>query len=98
MRQSRRVVSKSHSVFRCTECGADQPKWGGKCDACGAWNALVEEAVGRSGGSAVSGVSTGQPPIRLTDLKPSALERWQTGLPECDCVLGAGIVPVSVVR
>src|SRR5438477_3350924 len=97
MRHSRRVVSKNHSVFRCTECGADQPKWGGKCDACGAWNALVEEAVGRSGGSAVRGVPTGQPPIRLTDLKPSAIGRWKTGLAEFDFVLGGGIVPGSVV-
>src|SRR5438270_8287638 len=97
MRHSRRVVSKSHSVFRCTECGADQPKWGGKCDACGAWNALVEEAVGRLGGSAVKGVPTGQSPIRLTDLKQSPIERWRTGLAEFDFVLGGGIVPGSVV-
>jgi len=90
-------VSKGKSVFRCSECGADQPKWGGKCDACGAWNALVEEAVGRLGGSAVKGVPTGQSPIRLTDLKQSPIERWRTGLAEFDFVLGGGIVPGSVV-
>jgi len=90
-------VSKGKSVFRCTECGADQPKWGGKCDACGAWNSLVEEAVGRLSGSAVKGVPTGQPPIRLTDLKQSAVARWKTGLAEFDFVLGGGIVPGSVI-
>ena len=90
-------MSKGKSVFRCSECGADQPKWGGKCDACGAWNALVEEAVGRLGGSAVKGVPTGQSPIRLTDLKQSSIERWRTGLAEFDFVLGGGIVPGSVV-
>ena len=90
-------MAKSHSVFRCTECGADQPKWGGKCDACGAWNALVEEAVGRSGGSAVRASPTGQPPIRLTDLKQTTLQRWRTGLAEFDFVLGGGIVPGSVI-
>jgi DNA repair protein RadA/Sms len=89
-------VPKGRSVFRCTECGADQPKWGGKCDACGAWNSLVEEAVGRLSGAAVRGVPTGPPPIRLTDLKQSAIERWKTGLAEFDFVLGGGIVPGSV--
>jgi DNA repair protein RadA/Sms len=89
-------VPKGHSVFRCTDCGAEQPKWAGKCDACGTWNTLVEEAVGRSGGSAVRGVPTGQPPIRLTDLKQSATARWKTGLAEFDFVLGGGIVPGSV--
>jgi len=89
-------VSKGKSVFRCTECGADQPKWGGRCDGCGAWNSLVEEAVGRLSGSAVRGAPTGQPPIRLTDLKQSAIARWKTGLAEFDFVLGGGIVPGSV--
>jgi len=89
-------VSKGKSVFRCTECGADQPKWGGRCESCGAWNSLVEEAVGRLSGSAVRGVPTGQPPIRLTDLKQSAVTRWKTGLAEFDFVLGGGIVPGSV--
>src|SRR5207249_70265 len=93
---SRPVVSKAHSLFRCTECGADQPKWGGKCDACGAWNSLIEEPVGRLSGSAVRGAPTGQPPIRLTDLKQSAIARWKTGLAEFDFVLGGGIVPGSV--
>jgi len=89
-------VSKGRSVFRCTDCGAEQPKWAGKCDACGAWNTLVEEPVSRFGGSAVRGVPTGQPPIRLTDLQGSAVERWKTGLDEFDFVLGGGIVPGSV--
>jgi DNA repair protein RadA/Sms len=90
-------MAKSKSVFRCTECGADQPKWGGRCEACGAWNSLVEEAIGRLGGSAVKGgIPTGQPPIRLTDLRKQSIERWQTGLAEFDFVLGGGIVPGSV--
>src|SRR6266853_2186641 len=90
-------VPKGGSVFRCADCGADQPKWGGRCESCGAWNSLVEEAIGRLSGSAVRGVPTGQPPIRLTDLKQSAVARWKTGLAEFDFVLGGGIVPGSVV-
>ena len=90
-------MAKGKSVFRCTECGADQPKWGGRCEACGAWNSLVEEAIGRLGGSAVrGGIPAGQPPIRLTDLRTQSIQRWQTGLAEFDFVLGGGIVPGSV--
>jgi len=91
-----RTCLKASRVFSLHECGADQPKWGGKCDACGAWNSLIEEPVGRLSGSAVRGVPTGQPPIRLTDLKGEALARWKTGLAEFDFVLGGGIVPGSV--
>ncbi|MGH7548653.1 MAG: DNA repair protein RadA [Gemmatimonadales bacterium] len=88
----------ARSVFRCTECGAEQPKWGGRCDACGAWNSLVEEPVGRSGGKAVRRVAgSDSPPTRLADLSSGAVERWKTGLNEFDYVLGGGIVPGSVV-
>lgn len=89
----------ARSVFRCTECGADQPKWAGRCDACGAWNTLVEEAVGRKGGKAEGRTvpPSGLPPVRLSDVGGGAVARWQTGLAEFDFVLGGGIVPGSVV-
>src|SRR5256714_2249020 len=93
-------MPKGHSVFRCTDCGAEQPKWAGRCDACGAWNPLVEEAVGRSTGRAdrKHAVPSGSPPVRLSALGagPGAA-RWHTGLAEFDYVLGGGIVPGSVV-
>ena len=34
---------KAKTVYRCTECGAEHPKWAGRCDVCGEWNTLVEE-------------------------------------------------------
>ena len=89
-------MSKGRSVFRCTDCGAEQPKWAGKCDACGAWNTLSEEPVSRLAGKAVRPSLTGQAPIRLTDLEGVAVARWKTGLDEFDFVLGGGIVPGSV--
>ncbi len=90
---------KGASVFRCTDCGAEQPKWGGRCEACGAWNTLVEEAVGRTGGRAdrKHPVPSGSPPVRLSAVGAAGFERWQTGLREFDFVLGGGIVPGSVV-
>ena len=86
------------SVFRCTECGADQPKWGGRCEACGAWNSLVEEAVGRTvgrpdGRNTPVGSAT---PVRLSEMRSTSSARWKTGLAEFDFVLGGGIVPGSV--
>jgi len=92
-------MPRSRSVFRCTECGAEQPKWAGRCDACGAWNTLVEEPVGRTGGRAVRQAleASANPPVRLSTLTGGAVERWQTGLAEFDFVLGGGIVPGSVV-
>ncbi len=91
-------MSKAHSVFRCTECGAEQPKWAGRCDACGTWNTLVEEAVGRAGGRAgKSSAASARPPVRLSAVGSGALARWPTGLNEFDFVLGGGIVPGSVV-
>src|SRR5690349_5314683 len=94
-------MAKGKSVFRCSECGAEQPKWGGRCDACGAWNSLVEEPVGvmrRMGGSADRRIElSAQPPVRLSAIGAAGFERWQTGLREFDFVLGGGIVPGSVV-
>jgi DNA repair protein RadA/Sms len=37
-------MSKSSPAFTCTACGASHAKWAGKCDACGAWNSIIEEA------------------------------------------------------
>ena len=92
-------MAKARSVFRCTECGAEQPKWAGKCDACGTWNSLVEEiqtrsAVGRR--PSADGVSS-RPPVRLSDVVSSPGNRFRTGLNELDFVLGGGIVPGSLV-
>jgi len=91
-------VAKTGSVYRCTECGAEQLKWGGRCDACGAWNTLGEEPVGRSGGPAVRRPALGSagPPVRLSALKVGGVARWRTGSTELDFVLGGGIVPGSV--
>ena len=90
-------MSKARSVFRCTDCGAEQPKWAGKCDACGAWNTLVEESIGRNVGKMARGKGTpGPSPVQLSNLPSDGVARWKTGLAEFDFVLGGGIVPGSV--
>ncbi len=96
-------MAKARSVYRCTECGHDHPKWAGRCEACGAWNAVAEEPLAVP--SARRGVSTGStparksaavPPSRLRDITTRPIERWRTGLDEFDFVLGGGIVPGSM--
>ncbi|MGH7569655.1 MAG: DNA repair protein RadA [Gemmatimonadales bacterium] len=95
------MAGKPRSVFRCTECGAEQPKWAGRCDACDAWNTLAEEpAAGRrSGGKTAKSRDrlTANPPVRLGEVRTGGVARWQTGLAEFDFVLGGGIVPGSLV-
>jgi len=98
------MAAKAHSVFRCTECGAEQPKWTGRCDACGEWNTLVEEVVRPAakqarghGGTGARAAAGGAVPVRLADLSAEAVPRYRTGLAEFDYVLGGGIVPGSLV-
>ena len=97
------MAAKARSVFRCTECGAEQPKWTGRCEACQAWNSLVEEAAAkphpraRSGAGTAGRLSAGPEPVRLDAIAADAMPRWRTGLAEFDYVLGGGIVPGSLV-
>ncbi|HEY7683987.1 MAG TPA: DNA repair protein RadA [Gemmatimonadales bacterium] len=94
-------MAKPRSVYRCTECGHDHPKWVGKCEACGAWNAVAEEPIvltppHRAAGGSRPRHRAAAPPNRLRDIAESRLVRWSTGLPELDFVLGSGIVPGSM--
>ena len=96
-------MARARSVYRCTECGHEHAKWVGRCEGCGAWNAVAEEPVagGRPGGQAVrkhgTGRPTAQPPDRLRNVATEPLARWRTGIDEFDFVLGGGIVPGSMI-
>ncbi|MGQ0712341.1 MAG: DNA repair protein RadA [Gemmatimonadaceae bacterium] len=100
---------KVRTVYRCTECGAEHPKWAGRCDACGEWNTLVEEtaaripaskpgAARRQAGAAALGVGGSVVATsKLRDVRGSEDRRLRTGINEFDFVLGGGIVPGSMV-
>lgn len=94
-------MAKLKTRFLCTECGDDSPRWQGQCAACQAWNTMVEEPVARTSRSArpsaVPGVTGSARPLRLREVEGTQGERWSSGLPEFDFVLGGGIVPGSVV-
>jgi DNA repair protein RadA/Sms len=97
-------MARVRTIFACGECGAQQPKWMGRCPECGAWSSLAEEQVGGSpapglGGDplAAEGGPTGAKPQRLGEVDAEGLPRLSTGIPELDRVLGGGLVPGSVV-
>ena len=95
-------MARARSVYRCTECGHDHPKWAGRCEGCGEWNTVAEEPIAVGGGPAASRTARARSPVsgarpsRLREIAQSPLERWRTGLDEFDFVLGGGVVPGSM--
>ena len=92
-------MAKLKTLFFCTECGNETPRWQGQCPACSAWNTLVEEpAAPRKGGrTARSAESSAAEPVQLGAVTGVETARWSTGLRELDFVLGGGVVPGSIV-
>ena len=94
---------RTKTVYRCSECGADHPKWAGRCDACGEWNTLVEEVAAKAVRpvarvrTSVGGETPVNAPLRLRDVKSARTSRVCTGIGELDFVLGGGIVPGSMI-
>lgn len=92
-------MAKTKINYVCTQCGAIQPKWMGKCPDCGSWNTLVENVeapVSRFASSAVpqTAKSTVQ---KLEQIDSNEEQRYLTQMEELNRVLGGGIVPGSVV-
>jgi DNA repair protein RadA/Sms len=89
-------MAKPSLSFTCTACGAAYPKWSGRCEACGAWNSIVEEAPLSQGPKAtlVKGRT-----VPLTDLSATAdaPPRRASGMAEFDRVLGGGLVAASAI-
>lgn len=92
-------MSKSTTSFTCTACGAVHKKWAGRCDACGAWNSIIEEAPLSAGPSSKSlGTARGRK-IELSTLatEEAPPPRAASGMDELDRVLGGGLVPASAI-
>ena len=90
-------MSKSSVRFVCQNCGADYPKWMGRCASCGEWNTLTEERISRVSPKQNGWtVSPARKPVPITDVASAAEERFSTGIAELDRVLGGGIVPGSL--
>ena len=90
---------KAKTLFYCTECGNESPKWAGRCSVCGAWNSIVEQpeekkAAGK--GRLLANVRTVKAESS-TDLSSGEEIRFSTGMGELDRVLGGGAVKGSLV-
>src|SRR5215469_13676862 len=90
-------VAKAAARYVCQSCGASFPRWSGRCDSCGEWNTIVEEAAAET---APKGLSAGRG--RKIDLQPLAGEsapalRRGSGIAEFDRVVGGGLVKGSAL-
>lgn len=92
---------KVKTVWFCTECGNEAPKWMGQCPACGAWNTMVEEKVAtgaaKKNDSHRSLAGGGNAPVKLSEVSSDSQERISLRLPEVDRLLGGGLVKGSLV-
>ena len=91
-------MAKTKTVFFCSECGNDTPKWQGKCPSCGAWNTLqehIERPAAPGRGKASVGIARQAKPISQVDSGDEI--RFSTGMGELDRVLGGGAVEGSLV-
>jgi DNA repair protein RadA/Sms len=88
-------------VFVCQECGAQAPKWMGRCGECGAWNSFVEERAESPAAEATSNrfsqFSTSSSARLYAEVEMSQGVRLSTGIGEFDRVLGGGVVPGSLI-
>jgi len=91
-------MAKDRSRFVCQACGAVGPKWQGRCDACGEWNTLAEEAPAPRGPGPAAKLGNGRR-LEIVGLKGASAPppRVSTGIAELDRVLGGGLVPASAV-
>src|SRR5687768_8269911 len=88
-------------VFACQECGAQTPKWTGRCPECGAWNSMVEERAAEPGAQAAghryAQLGAASSAKLYSEVEAAQAERLSSGIEEFDRVLGGGIVPGSLV-
>lgn len=91
-------MAKARTLFLCQQCGAQQPRWMGKCPDCGAWDSLVEQIESRSS-TARAHQSVGVPtrPLPLKQVDTGSCERLPVLGNELAQVLGGGLVPGCVV-
>jgi len=89
-------MAKISVRYICTDCGAQYPRWMGRCEQCGNWNTLVEELIESSGPRKTPNAKA----VSITDIsnvEKNTFDRLSTKITEFDQVLGGGIVPGSLI-
>ena len=94
-------MAKEKTVYVCSNCGQESPKWVGKCPSCGEWNTYVEEIVRKetTNRRPVSGIETQKAkPVILSEIEADDEPRINMHDDELNRVLGGGLVPGSLNR
>ena len=95
-------MARLRTVYVCSDCGAQHPKWNGQCATCGAWNTLVEDVVGNDAPLVSKTVAVNRSlnatsdPLPIMNVAHTAASAMPTGISEFDRVLDGGLVPGSV--
>jgi len=90
-------VAKVKTLYVCSDCGGQAPKWQGQCPACGAWNTLVESVAESPSAHRFQALAKTSLVQRLSEIEASDVPRFTTGIGEFDRVLGGGLVAGGVV-
>ena len=92
-------MPKAKTVFVCQNCGAESPKWIGRCPSCKEWNTFHEEIITPVSSREASYAKdlAKRVPVLLDDVKADEKNRFKTGLNELDRILGGGIVSGSLI-
>lgn len=91
-------MAKIKSAWFCSECGAESPKWQGKCPSCGAWNTMVEEKISAKSSKNAAGVRRAKSRIqKVTEIELNEEPRIKMPSNELNRVLGGGLVAGSLV-
>ena len=90
-------MAKQKTIYTCTECGGQEPKWQGQCPSCMAWNTLVETIAEAPSASRFASLAQPSRLQKLTEVEGADVERQPTGIMEFDRVLGGGLVSGGVV-
>ncbi len=95
-------MAKIKKAFFCQNCGAQSPKWVGKCPSCNQWNTFVEEIIEKESSkdswqSTTETTPTKSKARKLKDISTEELSRLNTHSDELNRVLGGGLVPGSVI-
>ena len=92
-------MAKTKTIFFCTDCGCETPKWMGRCPGCGAYNTMEEhiEKPAAPGRAKSAPVGQSRRPQRIREVSSDGEIRFSTGMGELDRVLGGGAVAGSLV-
>lgn len=90
-------MSNLKKIYSCSKCGAQSPKWSGRCLECGAWGTVEEETLDAKQAAKEQGKEAAPAQvINLEKTQDFGVQRKKTGFPEVDRVFGGGVVPGSL--